>query len=131
MSGLFGVLDVANRGLTVTQQGIRVTGHNIANVNTPGYSRQRQVLAATAPIQNASGHLGTGVEQRTIQRITDSFIQDQLVREDSSGGAARTQADVMMIREALLDSNSSPSTRIRRLSSFRLARYTARYVATI
>ena len=51
MSGLFGVLDVANRGLTVTQQGIRVTGHNIANVNTPGYSRQPPVPAATAPLR--------------------------------------------------------------------------------
>jgi len=103
MSGLFGVLDVANRGLTVTQQGIRVTGHNIANVNTPGYSRQRQVLAASAPIANASGHQGTGVEQLTIERITDRFVETQLLKQNASAASSEAQAQALALVEEVLN----------------------------
>ena len=103
MSGLFGVLDVANRGLTITQQGIRVAGHNIANVNTPGYSRQRQVLAAQAALPRASGHLGTGVEQLTIDRVTDTFIEAQLLKQHGSLSSSEAQARVLSLVEEVLN----------------------------
>ncbi len=103
MSGLFGVLDVANRGLSATQQGIRVTGHNIANVNTPGYSRQRQVLAASTPIERTNGHLGTGVEQRTIERITDRFVESQLLKQNGSAAASEAQAQALALVEQVLN----------------------------
>jgi len=44
MAGLFSTLDLASRALMVTQRGVAVTSHNISNVDTPGYTRQRQVL---------------------------------------------------------------------------------------
>ena len=80
MSGLFGVLDVASRGLLVMQRGVRVAGHNIANAETPGYSRQRQVLGTVFPIPSQGGNLGMGVEQLSIERFTDQFVQAQLVK---------------------------------------------------
>ncbi len=103
MAGLFGVLDVANRGLAVTQQGIRVAGHNIANVNTPGYSRQRQVLAALPPIPSVSGHLGTGAEQRTIERVTDAFVEAQLLKQNGSAASTEAQARALELVEEVLN----------------------------
>ncbi|NNL68313.1 MAG: flagellar hook-associated protein FlgK [Myxococcales bacterium] len=103
MAGLFGVLDVAQRGLAVTQQGIRVSGHNIANVGTPGYSRQRQILETTPPVADPSGNLGTGVEQRSIERITDDFIQSQLLDQGSRAASTDAQARALSLVEQVLN----------------------------
>ena len=83
MPGLFDALGTASQGLRAVQQGVSTTAHNIANVNTPGYTRQRQVLQATRPVETQSGALGTGVEQVSIERITDQFIQLRLISETS------------------------------------------------
>ena len=58
----------------VVQRGMATTGHNIANVDTPGYSKQRAVLATGLPQPDATGTVGSGVEQVTVQRIIDRFI---------------------------------------------------------
>ena len=58
MAGLFGALDLSARALGVTQRGLGVTAHNIANVNTAGYTRQRQVLESALPVNDAAGAIG-------------------------------------------------------------------------
>ena len=95
MSGLFGVLDVAGRGLLVAQQGIGTTSNNIANVNTPGYSRQRQVVVSSLPIEKPNGNIGTGAEQRSVERIADAFIQAQLVKQRASSGSNDVQGSAL------------------------------------
>jgi flagellar hook-associated protein 1 FlgK len=92
MSGLFGVLDIASRAMMVTQGGVRTTSHNIANVNTPGYSKQRQILQAEIPLPTGAGMLGMGVRQLTIDRLHDEFVERQLVAELASFGATDAQA---------------------------------------
>ena len=57
MSGLFGVLTIGTSGLLLQQRAINVTGNNIANVNTPGYSRQRcgwWIHAGGAPMSRST-----------------------------------------------------------------------------
>ncbi len=103
MAGLFGVLDVAGRGLTAASLGIRTAGHNIANVETPGYSRQRQIVAATRPFPDAAGNLGTGVEPITVDRASDAFLQQQLMRQGSLLGAADAQAQALSRVEGTLN----------------------------
>ncbi|GAW92902.1 flagellar basal body protein, partial [Calderihabitans maritimus] len=49
MSSTFFGLVTAVRGLKAQQKALEVTGHNIANANTPGYSRQQAIMAATEP----------------------------------------------------------------------------------
>lgn len=95
MPGLFGVMNTAARSLAVTSQGIQNTSHNISNVETPGYSRQRQILGTASPSRHPAGHLGNGVEQISIRRITDSFVHEQLVRQGSQFGAADAQAGAL------------------------------------
>ena len=49
MSSLFYGLEIARTGLTVSQKAINLSGHNIANANTEGYTRQRLVINSIQP----------------------------------------------------------------------------------
>src|SRR3954469_19479715 len=81
----FSGLQTALRGLLAEQRSIDVTGHNIANVSTPGFSRQEAALVAspalTVPagaIQNGNGaQIGTGVDVQAYRRLRDSFLDAQ------------------------------------------------------
>jgi len=106
VAGLFGVLDLASRSMFVVQSNIQTTAHNVANVDTPGFSRQRAVQVAAPSILMGAGQLGTGVEQQTIQRISDQFVQTQLVQEESSSAAVRVQAQVLSSVEEALNEQS-------------------------
>lgn len=84
MSGLFGTLNIGKSGLFAQQGAINVTGHNIANANTEGYSRQRVELETTRPYCKPSmnstvgpGQIGTGVQIAAINRVRDSFLDYQ------------------------------------------------------
>ncbi|NEZ45862.1 flagellar hook-associated protein FlgK [Clostridium niameyense] len=84
MSGLFGTLNIGKSGLFAQQGAINVTGHNIANGNTEGYSRQRVELQTTRPYCKPSmnstagpGQIGTGVQIAAINRVRDSFLDYQ------------------------------------------------------
>lgn len=103
MSGLFGALGTATRALFVTQQGLRTTSHNIANVNNPDYSRQRQVLGTTPPVSALGGTVGTGVEQVTIERLSDRFVQAALIRERASSAALDTQLGALRRIDELMN----------------------------
>ena len=78
MPGIYGVLNIGKGALLTQQKAIDVTGHNIANVNTPGYSRQRVNMETNTPIPFAPGQMGTGVNAVEIQRIYDSFLGVQI-----------------------------------------------------
>lgn len=93
MSGLFGTLNIAKRGMSVEQKSIQITSHNIANANTEGYSRQRAIRETTRPFPMPSvnnsigpGQIGTGVQITTIQRVRDNFLDFQFRAEQSKMG---------------------------------------------
>src|SRR3954468_5047796 len=80
----FSGLQTALRGLLAEQRSIDVTGHNIANVSTPGFSRQEAALSAppalTVPGATANGapaQLGAGVDVQAYRRIRDDFLDAQ------------------------------------------------------
>lgn len=79
MTGLFGSLGTATRGMNVNQTGLQTSGHNIANTNTDGYSRQRVHMQAETPYRMAGvGMIGMGVKATSVDRIVDSFIRGQI-----------------------------------------------------
>ncbi|MFO0687162.1 MAG: flagellar hook-associated protein FlgK [Myxococcota bacterium] len=104
MAGLFDTLGTATRGLAVVQSGIATTGHNIANANTEGYSRQRSVLQSSLPYQTNAGWIGSGVEQVSVERVVDRFVQDRLVRETSREATLDTQASIYRQMEGIVSS---------------------------
>lgn len=73
-----GLLNIGVTGLLASQTAINTTGHNIANANVQGYSRQEVVLETNAPRFGGGGFVGNGVEVETIRRITNEFITQQL-----------------------------------------------------
>lgn len=84
MSSTGRLLDIARRALSAQQLAMDTVGHNIANVNTEGYSRQRVSLTAAQPAATANGFLGQGVTVSSIERVHDEFIESQLQSEHQS-----------------------------------------------
>ena len=78
MPGLSGALDIARWSLYSSQLAIEVVGHNIANANTPGYSRQSLQVQANIPITMGPGQIGTGVKATEVIRAYDTFINKQV-----------------------------------------------------
>src|SRR5690606_38498172 len=71
--------------LQAQQRSLEVVGHNIANANTPGYSRQLAVHRASRPLGGTgmqpliyAGQVGTGVVVGEIARMRDAFVDAQL-----------------------------------------------------
>lgn len=87
MAGTFLGIEIGKRALMAHQRALDVTSHNVANANTPGYTRQVAILRAT-PSMDAPpyGHVGTGVDVIQIRRMHDAFTQIQLLQEDASLG---------------------------------------------
>ncbi|NOQ15609.1 MAG: flagellar hook-associated protein FlgK [Methyloprofundus sp.] len=81
-----GILGTAVSGLMAFQRSIETTSHNIANVNTEGYSRQRVESVANLPERTGGGYVGTGVEVTNIARSYDQFITGQLRSSHSAFG---------------------------------------------
>ena len=81
MSDINGILDIAGQALITQQQAISVTSHNIANVNTPGYSRQQLVMSTNVPSDSEIGPMGNGVSADSIRRIYDRFLNSQINNE--------------------------------------------------
>ena len=77
MASIFNALHIGYSGLNAAQVGINTTGHNIANAETDGYTRQRVVAAAATPISANPGQVGNGVEIDTIKRVFDNFVFDR------------------------------------------------------
>jgi flagellar hook-associated protein 1 FlgK len=100
ISSFYG-LQTSLRGLLAQQRLLDTTGHNIANANTQGYSRQEAVLQASPALQIPSGtatgagaHLGSGVDVATFRRVRDGFVDLQYRAQNTNlqDWAARSSA---------------------------------------
>lgn len=72
------LLGTATSGLLAYQRALATTGHNVSNVNTPGYSRQRIELETRTPLTSTGGFIGNGVNIVSIARSYNEFINTQL-----------------------------------------------------
>lgn len=81
-------MNVGVSALTANQHALTVTGHNIANVNTTGYSRQTVGMTAQEGQQSGSGYIGRGVHVNTVVRQYDELLSKQ-----SNAATAASKAD--------------------------------------
>jgi len=86
MSGLFQGLEIGKRALLSHQLTMNTIGHNVANINTPGYTRQRTLLKSAQPLVTANYNLGNGVTVQSIDQVRDMFLTMQYRRESKSLG---------------------------------------------
>lgn len=88
------LLNLGTTALSALQQAISTTGHNIANVNTPGYSRQR-VEFDTLPAQFLGGHfIGNGVNVGSVERAYDSFLTSEVRSRTSAHAGFEALSDL-------------------------------------
>ena len=116
-SNIFSVLNTAKLGLLSQQLAIEVTGQNIANVQTEGYSRQEVKFESTNPRSFNLGQLGTGVRVAGIERSHDEFLFSQILGEGDTLGQYQVRKDVYDQLEILLSENNGQSLN-QSLSSF-------------
>lgn len=103
MSSLNSVLDIAKNALLSTQKAISVTSHNIANSNTPGYSRQRANFSTMDSVAYGGLFYGTGVTVEDIQRIYDGFQAVQLRDATSAESMYESKSTVLSALEGILN----------------------------
>lgn len=79
-----GILNIGISALLTYQRALATTGHNVANVNTPGYSRQTVDLTTQIPQQLGEGYVGSGVRIAGIKREYDDFLAAQVRSSESA-----------------------------------------------
>lgn len=72
------LLNIGKTGLHASKKALEVTGHNISNANTEGYSRQKVVQQTNIPITKDGLIAGTGVRVKSINRVHDQFVEKRL-----------------------------------------------------
>jgi len=86
MSGLLGSLSIAPSSLIANQQALESSANNVANVNTPGFSRQRPVMIAGDPVVLGRLSFGTGVVMQKLESLRDSILELRLNQESQTQG---------------------------------------------
>jgi len=103
------IYDVGSSALTSMQRAIATTGHNIANVNTEGYSRQEVRFGTRNPERVGLVEIGTGVEVTSIRRAHDRFLVSDVQMRSSSSAYYQLHAQTAQNIDGLL---ADPSTGI-------------------
>lgn len=107
MASLFDAIAMAKRSLMAQQWAMHTTGHNVANVNTPGYTRQRAELSnAPPPLEIPGGLIGMGVEVSEISRLRNRYIDRQVLKERQNQGFLDFQNTALSQVETILGETS-------------------------
>jgi flagellar hook-associated protein 1 FlgK len=102
MPGLIRSLEIARRSLLAHQGALAVYGQNIANVNTPGYTRQRPELIPGVSVPFGNLNWGTGVELAAISRQRDRYLDAEVARQKALRGQWTVLQEGLQRLEALV-----------------------------
>lgn len=101
------LLNIGASGLRVAELALRVTGHNVANANTPGYSRQQALQTSNLPLYAGVGYLGQGANVTTVRRIYDSFLTVQVAAGQSQTSGLDRQLQLLTSLDSVLSNSST------------------------
>ena len=109
MSSQFLGLNIGLSGLNVANTSLNTTSNNIANVNTPGYSRQKANITTNVPIQvhNSYGCVGTGSKIENIERIRDEYYDEKYRTNESNLENYSTKQYYSELIEDIFDDSGS------------------------
>lgn len=118
MRSTFGGIEISKRGILTQQAALTTAGHNVANANTPGFSRQVVKMVAAEPIEALSlnrstipGQMGQGVEFTEVKRIREAFLDKQYANENKSLGEWTVRQDTLEKLEAIINEPSDTGLR--------------------
>ncbi|KYD23452.1 flagellar hook-associated protein FlgK [Parageobacillus toebii] len=113
MLSTFHGLEAAKRGMMTQQAALYVTGHNVANANTPGFTRQRVNFVQTEPFPAPAlnrpqipGQMGTGVKAGAVERVREYFLDIQYREENNKLGYWEARADAIAKMEDIMNEPS-------------------------
>ena len=95
-------MSTALSALMASQRMTEVASHNIANANTPGYTRQVAVLKASLPVQTTAGVMGTGVTVERIMAIRDDFLNLRIASQKTNLGKTEIQNKILAELESVI-----------------------------
>jgi len=95
MGSLYGSLAIATGALGAEQGALDATTNNVANVNTPGYSRLQPVLVESSPIVVGAVTYGTGVSLEKLQSLRDPILQMRIQEETQQQGQLNASLTAM------------------------------------
>jgi flagellar hook-associated protein 1 FlgK len=101
------LLNIGSRALAANMAALHVTGNNIANVNTPGYSRQTIQLESSGGQLSGNGFFGKGVEVATVQRAHSDYLTRQAVLTQSVAAADSTRSEKLALLEPIFASGDN------------------------
>lgn len=101
--GIRNVLDIARGALLTHQKATSVISHNIANVNTLGYTRQRAILESKAPLSSGQLKVGMGVKVNSVVQYADQFINQSLHQKTSQLKGYESKAFVLSYLETIFN----------------------------
>lgn len=99
------LLEIGKKGIFAGQRSLDVTGQNIANANTPGYTRQRANLIPVDYKRNGQS-IGSGVQVSQVQQLRDTFVDAQIREKDADLGEFNEKIKVFEQLEVLLASGT-------------------------
>jgi flagellar hook-associated protein 1 FlgK len=106
MSALGAIFNIAGSALSVQKYGIEVTSNNIANVNTPGYTRQSPMLQPAPTERIGNLILGRGVSFEGVAGISDEFVETRLRDQGSKASFFSSQQDYISQIEQIFSTGS-------------------------
>ncbi len=109
--GIASILNIAKNAMAVSQTSVQVTSHNVANVNTAGYSRQTAILEEAPPMPTATGLIGNGVVVTGIKRYCDKFLDSAIAGRNGTLQQQQTTQKYFERIQTILDDDNSNLTK--------------------
>ena len=107
MSGLSGSLSIALSALMANQQALEATANNVANANTPGYTRERPVLVPRDPVTLDPWTFGTGVVLEKLESLRDPILDLRVSQATQDQGKLNTSLAALEQLQVMFSSNDS------------------------
>jgi flagellar hook-associated protein 1 FlgK len=107
MSSLIGIMSIATGALGAEQGALDATTNNVANVNTPGYSRLQPELVESDPVVVGSITYGTGVSLEKLQSLRDPILQLRIQEETQQQGQLNAFVTAMQQAQVQFTTSSS------------------------
>src|SRR5574340_410269 len=107
MSGIDRLLNTSKEALLSHITAMNVTGSNVANVNTPGYSRLRPIFGSVGTLGSGNpSEIQIGVKITDVERIYDKYLEVQLVQQEHEVGYNEARRDALNRVEGIFNESS-------------------------
>ena len=105
--GTGALMSLGTRAMFANYAALQTTGNNIANANTPGYSRQTVALATAGSQSTGSGFFGKGVDVATVSRSHNEFLTREVAATSAQAAADQTRTTQLKQLESIFDTGEA------------------------